>query len=135
MPMDDSQNKKFSPTQVITTYSTAIAATAVFFINWLAREDLKQPLLLLNSALSPLFGSIIYSWVSNRSLTEEQEATISAYKAALRDLDEELKKDFYSPEEKQKLKEKRMKLVLELTDIRKQPAKYISKNNANNNPV
>lgn len=37
--MDDSQNKKFSPTQVITTYSTAIAATAVFFINWLARED------------------------------------------------------------------------------------------------
>ncbi|TYA13775.1 hypothetical protein [Aggregatibacter actinomycetemcomitans] len=59
-----------------------------------------------------------YSWVSNRSLTEEQEATISTYKAALKDLDEELEKDFYSPEEKQKLKEKRMKLVLELTDIR-----------------
>lgn len=127
MPMDDSKDKKFFSTQSIATYSTAIAATAVFFINWLAKEDLKQPLLLLNSALSPLFGSIIYSWVSNRSLTEEQEATISAYKAALKDLDDELKKDFYSPEEKQKLKEKRMKLVLELTDIRKQPAKYVMK--------
>ena len=125
--MDDSKDKKFFSTQSIATYSTAIAATAVFFINWLAKEDLKQPLLLLNSALSPLFGSIIYSWVSNRSLTEEQEATISAYKAALKDLDDELKKDFYSPEEKQKLKEKRMKLVLELTDIRKQPAKYVMK--------
>ncbi|MBF1221863.1 MAG: hypothetical protein HXM21_01680 [Haemophilus influenzae] len=135
MPMEDSQNKKFSPTQVITTYSTAIAAIAIFFINYLAREDLKQPLLLLNSALSPLCGSIIYSWVSNRSLTEEQIATISAYRAALKDLDEELEKDFYSPEEKQKLKEKRMKLVLELTDIRKQPAKYIVKNNANDNSV
>lgn len=125
--MDDSKDKKFFSTQSIATYSTAIVATAVFFINWLAKEDLKQPLLLLNSALSPLFGSIIYSWVSNRSLTEEQEATISAYKAALKDLDEELKKGFYSPEEKQKLKEKRMKLVLELTNIRKQPAKYVMK--------
>lgn len=132
--MDDSKDKKFSSTQSIATYSTAIAATAVFFINWLAKEDLKQPLLLLNSALSPLFGSIIYSWVSNRSLTEEQEATISAYKAALKDLDEELKKDFYSPEEKQKLKEKRMKLVLELTDIRKQPAKYVMKIETESNP-
>ena len=82
---------------------------------------------MLNSALSPLFGSIIYSLVSNRSLTEEQTATISAYKAALKDLDEELEKDFYAPEEKQKLKEKRMKLVLELTDIRKQPEKYVMK--------
>jgi len=133
--MDDSQNKKFSPTQVITTYSTAIAATATFFINWLAREDLKQPLLLLNSALSPLFGSIIYSWVSNHSLTEEQEATIKAYKAALKDLDDELKKDFYSLEEKQQLKEKRMKLVLELTDIRKQPAKYVVKSESEDNPT
>lgn len=132
--MDDSQNKKFSPTQVITTYSTAIAATAVFFINCFAREDLRQPLLLLNSALSPLFGSIIYSLVSNRSLTEEQTATIFAYKAALKDLDEELEKDFYSPEEKQKLKEKRMKLVLELTDIRKQPAKYVMKIETESNP-
>ncbi|HHF3843034.1 TPA: hypothetical protein ACPOKU_001128 [Haemophilus influenzae] len=90
---------------------------------------------MLNSALSPLFGSIIYSWVSNHSLTEEQEATIKAYKAALKDLDDELKKDFYSPEEKQQLKEKRMKLVLELTDIRKQPAKYVVKSESEDNPT
>lgn len=133
--MDDNKDKKFFSTQSIATYSTAIAAIAVFFINWLAKEDLKQPLLLLNSALSPLFGSIIYSWVSNRSLTEEQEATIKAYKAALKDLDDELKKDFYSPEEKQQLKEKRMKLVLELTDIRKQPAKYVVKSESEDNPT
>lgn len=133
--MDDNKDKKFFSTQSITTYSTAIAAIAVFFINWLATEDLKQPLLLLNSALSPLFGSIIYSWVSNHSLTEEQEATIKAYKAALKDLDDELKKDFYSPEEKQQLKGKRMQLVLELTDIRKQPAKYVVKSESEDNPT
>ena len=46
--MDDSKDKKFFSTQSIATYSTAIVATAVFFINWLAKEDLKQPLLLLN---------------------------------------------------------------------------------------
>ncbi|MDU2299876.1 MAG: hypothetical protein E7D58_05705 [Haemophilus parainfluenzae] len=133
--MDDNKDKKFSSTQAIATYSTAIAATAVFFINWLAKEDLKQPLLLLNSALSPLCGSFIYSWSSARRLTAEQEATITAYQAALKDLDEELKKDFYSPEEKQQLKDKRMKLVLELTDIRKQPAKYVVKNDSENNPI
>jgi hypothetical protein len=33
-------------------------------------------------------------------LTEEQEATISVYNTALKYLDEELKQDFYSPEEK-----------------------------------
>ena len=133
--MDDNKDKKFSSTQAIATYSTAIAATAVFFINWLAKEDLKQPLLLLNSALSPLCGSFIYSWSSARRLTAEQEATITAYQAALKDLDEELKKDFYSPEEKQQLKDKRMKLALELTDIRKQPAKYVVKNDSENNPI
>ena len=133
--MDDNKDKKFSSTQAIATYSTAIAATAVFFINWLAKEDLKQPLLLLNSALSPLCGSFIYSWSSARRLTAEQEATSTAYQAALKDLDEELKKDFYSPEEKQQLKDKRMKLVLELTDIRKQPAKYVVKNDSENNPI
>lgn len=133
--MDDNKDKKFSSTQAIATYSTAIAATAVFLINWLAKEELKQPLLLLNSALSPLCGSFIYSWSSARRLTVEQEATITAYKAALKDLDEELKKDFYSPEEKQQLKDKRMKLVLELTDIRKQPAKYVVKSETENDPV
>lgn len=133
--MDDNKDKKFSSTQAIATYSTAIAATAVFLINWLAKEDLKQPLLLLNSALSPLCGSFIHSWLSTRRLTEEQEATVKAYKEALKDLDEELKKEFYSQEEKQQLKEKRMKLVLELTDIRKQPAKYIVRNNANDDPI
>ncbi|WP_159990776.1 hypothetical protein [Pelistega ratti] len=85
--MDDNKDKNFSSTQAIATYSTAIAAIAVFLINWLAREDLKQPLLLLNSALSPLCGSFIYSWSSARHLTAEQEATIAAYKAALKDLD------------------------------------------------
>ncbi|WP_118861880.1 hypothetical protein [Haemophilus haemolyticus] len=133
--MDDNQNKKFSSTQSIAAYSTAIAAIAVFVINWLAKEDLKQPLLLLNSAISPLCGSFIYSWLSDRRLTEEQEATINSYKEALKDLDDELKKDFYSPEEKQQLKEKRMKLVLELTDIRKQPAKYVVKSEVENDPV
>ena len=54
--MDDNQNKKFSSTQSIAAYSTAIAAIAVFVINWLAKEELKQALLLLNSAISPLCG-------------------------------------------------------------------------------
>lgn len=133
--MDDNKDKKFSSTQAIATYSTAIAATAVFLINWLAKEDLKQPLLLLNSALSPLCGSFLHFWLSDRRLTEGQKATIKAYETALKGLDEELQKEFYSSEEKQELKEKRMKLVLELTDIRKQPAKYVMKSEAGDNPT
>lgn len=100
----------------------------------MAEEELKQPLLLLNSALSPLCGSLLHFWLSDRRLTEGQKATIRAYEKALKGLDEELRKDFYSHKEKQKLKDKRMKLVLELTDILKQPAKYVVKIETESNP-